>query len=270
VSISGKDFQIPRLPNYSIAGIPLRFPYPIHQRFSFRQKTSAGCATLYFNLMDPSLETPPVETPPVTSLKKSGRGCLMLMIFGTLAAIVFGFALTAIFSPWGFFMGGRFHLYPQWQGWGRLHSSTAGDFVLFVRIVPGSGARHGGPQVKGSGVLCTPRGEKYNLNVAGEFERHFGLDFQGRSVVLGMSNSSFIERQMGRYLAPKLQLFGKWDNPNLVMDDRGSLSHAFEPDGSLYTGNFKNRPNTRETVPVTLREGPRSDFDAACAAAKVK
>jgi len=220
--------------------------------------------------MDPSLETPPVETPPVTSLKKSGRGCLMLMIFGTLAAIVFGFALTAIFSPWGFFMGGRFHLYPQWQGWGRLHSSTAGDFVLFVRIVPGSGARHGGPQVKGSGVLCTPRGEKYNLNVAGEFERHFGLDFQGRSVVLGMSNSSFIERQMGRYLAPKLQLFGKWDNPNLVMDDRGSLSHAFEPDGSLYTGNFKNRPNTRETVPVTLREGRRSDFDAACAAAKVK
>jgi hypothetical protein len=215
--------------------------------------------------MDPS-----PETPPIPNIKKSARGCLTLMIVGTVAAVIFGFAVTALFTPWGFFMGGRFHLYPQWQGWGRLHSSTAGDFVLFVRIVPGGDARHGGPQVKGSGVLCTPRGEKYNLRVGGEFERHFGLNFQGKSVALGMSNSSFVDRQMGRYLAPKIQLFGKWDNPNLVMDDQGSLSHAFEPNGSLYTGNFKNRPNSREIVQVTLREGPRSDFDAACAAAKVR
>jgi hypothetical protein len=85
-----------------------------------------------------------------------------------------------------------------------------------------------------------------------------------------MSSSSFVDRQLGHYLAPKLQLFGKWDNPNLVMDDQGSLSHAFEPDGSLYTGNFKNRPNSRETVPVILREGARSDFDAACKAVKVR
>ena len=215
--------------------------------------------------MDPSLEAPPVP-----SLSKTARGCLRLMIVGILVALVFGFVLTAISSPWGFFLGGRLHLYPQWQGWGRLHSSTAGDFILFVRIVPGRGARHGGPQVAGNGVLCTPRGEKYNLNVSGEFENHFGLDFQGRKVWLGMSSSSFIDRQLGHYLAPKLQLFGKWDNPNLVMDDQGSLSHAFEPDGSLYTGNFKNRPNSRETVPVTLREGARSDFDAACAVAKTR
>jgi hypothetical protein len=215
--------------------------------------------------MDPSLETPPAPSP-----RNSGRGCLRLIIFGILAAVVFGFAMTAVFSPWGFFMGGRFHLYPRWQGWGRIHSSTAGDFILFVSIVPGRSARHGGPQVRGNGTVCTPRGEKYDLNVSGEFENHFGLDFQGRKVWLGASNSSFRERQLGEYRAPKLHFFGKWDNPNLVGDDQGSLSHAFEPDGSLYTGNFKNRPNSRETVPVTLREGPRSDFDAACKAAKVK
>ncbi|MGC2698441.1 MAG: hypothetical protein WA738_21850 [Candidatus Angelobacter sp.] len=39
---------------------------------------------------------------------------------------------------------------------------------------------------------------------------------------------------------------------------------------TLYIGNFKNRPDIRETVPVTLHEGSRSDFDAACAAAKTK
>ena len=167
-------------------------------------------------------------------------------------------------------MGGHFHPYPRWQGWGRLHSSTAGDFVLFVRIVPGTGARRGGPQVRGDAVLCTPRGEKFNLVVSGEFERHFGLDFQGKTVALGMSSSSFAARNFGGDRRPKIQLFGKWDNPNLVMDDGGSLSHAFEPDGSLYTGNFKNRANTRETVPITLREGSRSDFEKACAGAAPK
>jgi hypothetical protein len=64
--------------------------------------------------MDPS-----PETPPVPDIKKSARGCLALMIVGTVGAVIFGFAATALFTPWGFFMGGRFHLYPQWQGWGR-------------------------------------------------------------------------------------------------------------------------------------------------------
>jgi hypothetical protein len=214
---------------------------------------------------NPTPNTPPTDNPTPT---KPGRGCLLGIIVAIVAALVFGFGITAISSPWGFFMGGHFRLYPQWQGWGRLHSSTAGDFVLFVRLVPGRSARHGGPQVAGNAVLCTPRGEKYDLNVSGEFENHFGLDFQGRKVWLGMSSSSFVARNFGGDRRPKLHLQGKWDNPNLVMDDWGSLSQAFERDGSLYTGNLKNLPKSRETVPITLSEGSKADFEQACRAVK--
>jgi hypothetical protein len=209
------------------------------------------------------MEPPATQTP-----TKPRRSCLLGIIFVIVIAVVIGFGITAIVSPWGFFMGGRFHPYPQWQGWGRLHSSTAGDFVLFVSMVPGRTARNGGPQVKGSGILCTPRGERYELRVSGEFERHFGLDFQGKMVWLGMSSSSFSARNFGGDRRPKLHLQGKWQNPNLVMDDQGSLSYAFEPDGALYKGDFKNRPNSRETVAVTLNEGNKADFEGACQAVK--
>lgn len=205
-------------------------------------------------------------SPATQSPTKPRHGCLRNIIAVLVVIFVLAFALTALFTPWGFFMGGHFHLYPQWKGWGRLHSSTAGDFVLFIKIVPGSSARHGGPQVRGNGTLCTPRGERYDFTVSGEFEPHFGLDFQGKTVWLGMSSSSFIARNFGGDRRPKLHFKGQWNNPNLVGDDQGSLSFAFEPDGSLYKGNFKGRPNSRETVPVTLNEGSHSDFDAACAA----
>jgi hypothetical protein len=214
---------------------------------------------------NPAPNPPPTDNPTPT---KGARGCLLGIVVAIVIAFVFGFGMTAIVSPWGFFMGGHFHAYPQWKGWGRLQSSTAGDFVLLLSMVPGTPARHGGPQVKGNAVLCTQRGEKYDLTISGEFENHFGLDFQGKKVWLGMSSSSFAARNFGGDRRPKLHLQGKWDNPNLVMDDWGSLSHAFEPDGSLYKGDFKNRPNSRETVPITLNEGSKTDFEAACKAVK--
>jgi hypothetical protein len=212
---------------------------------------------------------PPPEQPKAPA-KPRGRHVL----FACLAAcVVLAWLATVVFTPWGFFLGGRFHLYPRWQGWGRMHSTTAGDFVLFVSLVPGRTGRSrtgppSGPRLAGNAVLCTPRGERFALGVGGEMERHFGLDFQGRTVELDMRSSSFVDRQLGRDLRPKIKLFGRWNNPDLVMDDHGTLSHAFEPDGSLYKGSMRNRPELRETVLVTLREGARSDFETACAAAK--
>ncbi|HEY2030840.1 MAG TPA: hypothetical protein VGH20_16705 [Myxococcales bacterium] len=206
------------------------------------------------------------------------------------ACVVLAILATVVLSPWGFYLGGHFHLYPRWQGFGRLHSTTAGDFVLFVSIVPGRGGsgrgKPSGPQLTGTAVLCTPRGERYDLWLGGEMERHFGLDFQGRTVELHMRRKSFIDRQLGKDLRPKLQLTGRWNNPDLVMDDGGTLARGFEPDGSInaarlrappvageagasaFTGDFKKRPPGRETVQVTLREAARADFEAACAAAK--
>jgi hypothetical protein len=38
--------------------------------------------------------------------------------------------------PWAFYMGGQFHIIPQWIGWGRMHSNFAGDYILYVQLSP--------------------------------------------------------------------------------------------------------------------------------------
>jgi hypothetical protein len=69
--------------------------------------------------------------------------------------------------------------------------------------------------------------------------------------------------------APSLEFHGRWNNPDLVLDDHGSITRAFDPGGVLVT-NKHMRPYMQEVVPLTLHEGSRADFDAACAAIKSK
>jgi hypothetical protein len=52
------------------------------------------------------------------------------------------------------------------------------------------------------------------------------------------------------------------------MDDHGSIARNFEPDGKLYTGHSPSRPYISEVSAITLHEGGKSDFEAACAAVK--
>ena len=68
----------------------------------------------------------------------------------------------------------------------------------------------------------------------------------------------------GSQYDPSLEFRGKWNNPDLVLDDHGSLTQAFDP-GAVLAKHSNMRP-VREVVPLTLHEGSRSDFDAACAA----
>jgi hypothetical protein len=65
---------------------------------------------------------------------------------------------------------------------------------------------------------------------------------------------------------PKIELRGRWQDPNLVMDDGGSVSRAFLPDGRVYLGPEHNQPATRETLQITLTEGSYSEFESACSA----
>jgi hypothetical protein len=74
---------------------------------------------------------------------------------------------------------------------------------------------------------------------------------------------------LGGSNAPSLEFRGKWNNPDLVLDDHGSLNRAFDPGGTLVT-NHHMRPYMQEVVPVTLHEGSHADFEAACAALKRK
>ena len=201
---------------------------------------------------------------------KPRRGCLTQLIFLLIIGVIVGIGIPALLTPWGFFMGGRFHLLPMWQGVGRMHSNRAGgDYVLYIwfypRIAKGTGTTH----VAGNGELCTPRGEKFFLSVGGDFEKTLRLDSNGKKASFYMDNRS-VASQFSGQRAPYLELRGKWNNPDLVMDDHGSIARAFEPDGTLYTGHSPSRPYMAEVVPVTLHEGGKSDFEAACKAVKTR
>jgi hypothetical protein len=212
------------------------------------------------------MEQPPNSPPAVPPVQgKPGRGCLMTVVYFAVLAFIVVFVTTGIFAPWGFFMGGHFHIFPGWSGWGKLHSNAAGDYALYVSFSPatrGRGGRGGGgPRVNGSAVLCTPRGEKYNLRLGGYFEKNPGINLQGKTAEIYVYNYSVFSTSK----KPSLDFRGKWNNPDLVLDDQGSINRAFDPGGALVI-TPRTRPYIQEVVPLTLHEGSRSDFDAACAA----
>src|SRR5579864_8994165 len=116
--------------------------------------------------------------------RKARHGCVVQV----LGALVFGavvlLGVMAIVAPWGFYMGGHFHIIPQWTGWGQMHSKLAGDYAVLVTFSPKTGKGLGLTHVSGNAVICTPRGEKFNLRLAGDFQNPHGTDLQGKTAHL--------------------------------------------------------------------------------------
>ena len=111
----------------------------------------------YTSTPRPSME--PTQQTTTSSKAKSGWLKQLVLILGLffVAAVV----LPAIFMPWAFFMGGSFHMLPTWQGWGRMHSKTAGgDYVIRISMYPKTGRRVGYTHVRGTAWLCTPARRK--------------------------------------------------------------------------------------------------------------
>ncbi len=201
--------------------------------------------------------------------RRRGRlGCLgRILAFLVLGAITI-LLIDAVFAPWAFFLGGRFHPLAFWQGWGRLHSLAGSDYVLFVRMWPKPRSRHAQPAVMGTADLCTPLGARVSLRLRGSFldKDAWRLDSDERPMSLHLytrPDFSFFFSTEGR---PRFDLHGAWHNPDLVMDDHGSLSTAFLPDGRVYQGPSRDQPAARGSATVTLRAGSHSDFEAACRA----
>lgn len=183
---------------------------------------------------------------------------IVLLCFGVVLGIL---AMTA---PWGFFMGGHFHWTMRWQGVGVLHAKdSGGDYALYVRLWAIPASRH----VTGSGVLCTPRRETFNLDVSGAFDKGIWLDTNGKKTELSLVNRTAGCPPCSKNLGINLDLRGQWKNPELVMDDEGSLSNYFHPDASLVTGGGV-RPSSRGVATITLHEGTREEFEAACKTAR--
>jgi len=189
--------------------------------------------------------------------------CLGILMVGGIVLVL----ITAVFAPWGFYLGGTFHVIPYWQGSGTLQTAN-GKYVVYVLFYPRSHGIHGLPEssVGGSGALCTARGEIIPMKLGGGMRYGISKNTDGEKISFYMDRRTVVNLNADR--RPYIELRGAWHNPNLVMDDHGSLSRAFEPDGTLATRKDPRRPYPGPIVPVTLVPGSYSDFKAACQASR--
>ena len=207
--------------------------------------------------------------PPRRPRAKSRFGCVTQVVLALALGAVVSLAGTAIFAPWGFYLGGTFHILPDWHGWGTLHAKS-GNYLLYVRFQPRpSGSRiYPGPSIGGQGYLCTPRGEILYMHLGGGMRRGIGLNTDGENISMYMNNYSSFFANLNADHRPSIELRGQWHNPDIVMNDHGSIARAFNADGTVYKSHDQSRPYLGEIVPVTLAQGPYSDFEAACKANK--
>jgi hypothetical protein len=176
-------------------------------------------------------------------------------------------AATAVFAPWGFYLGGQFHILPYWQGYGTLQAGS-GKYFVYVRFEPTSSGGRTLPAswVKGAAYLCSPRGETFPMHLGGSMRRGIGKDTDGEKISLYMYYWPVAFGNFTSDHRPSIELRGQWENPNLVMDDHGSIHRAFNSDGTVDRSHNSSKPYDGEVVPVTLTPGSYSDFEAACKA----
>lgn len=184
--------------------------------------------------------------------KRGGWGKLLLVFLLVGVAIL---GADALFVPWAFYLGGHFHLWPGWQGWGTLHSASAGgDYKLYVRFTPTpSGPPYLSKSLKGDAFLCTPRGERYHLRLGGGMPKKLPLNTVGQPLRLYAYNSSGLSQFSGDR-RPQLDLSGVWGPTGPMMEDRGSLAKAFLADGTLRPKSDPAKYKSTENIHVNFEE----------------
>lgn len=198
-------------------------------------------------------------------------GCLWQVSLTLVVAAVLLIALTGVFYPWAFYLGGKFHIMPMWYGWGTAHAKS-GDYVVWVQFepTPRGSKMYLGTNLTGQATVCTPHGERLRMHLGGSMRKHLNVSTDGEPISLYMF---YWPIGYGSFIAdhrPSLEFRGSWRNPNLVADDDGSIARSFNADGSVYRAHDENRPYMQEVVPITFVNGPHSEFNRACSVAVKK
>jgi hypothetical protein len=128
-------------------------------------------------------------------------GCLGSLVWQLAVVLVLGgilvVAVTGIFAPWAFYLGGKFHILPYWQGWGKAHAKS-GDYLLFVYVgpTPRGSKMYLETNLSGAAYVCTPRGDNIRLHMGGGMRKHLNLLTDGEAIHLYMFywpwNANFI------------------------------------------------------------------------------
>jgi len=208
----------------------------------------------------------------VRASRKRRTGCLGCITSSVLALLLGALAIgavTALFAPWAFFMGGSFHLLAMWSGWGTLQAKS-GKYVVYVDIGPRPNRYAtgiSGTSLGGNGYLCSPRGEIFRMHLTGGMRRGLSVNTDGEKITLGMTHYPIFRMFSGPTDSrPSIEIRGQWHNPNIVADDHGSISRNFNSDGTVDSTPNRNHPYPGDITSVTLVPGSYSDFKAACQA----
>jgi hypothetical protein len=189
-------------------------------------------------------------------------GCLALFVRFIVIGTAVYLALLAALAPWNYYLGGHFHWVPGWQGWGRMHSTTAGgDYFMWIRLTPTIPGYRKSP-IQGYAYLCTPRGERFHLGLTGSLPKDHGTDLAGVPLQLNMADRP-VNWQFVRDHRPHINLYGSFGDSELIMEDRGSLANAFNPDGTVYRQPTQNH-HQPENVHVTFKQSTPWAMNPAC------
>jgi len=204
---------------------------------------------------------------PRPSSRRRRWGCLGCLTQIALGLAVAGLAMlvgTWIFAPWGFRLGGTFRPVPIWQGVAHLHAAS-GEYVLSLWLSPSGASRLGNyPTFSGGAYLCTPRGEGIPLRLYGIIPERVNGETNGKPMRIDLHYRPWFGSSSGASGRPRLTFHGRWQNPDLVMDDGGTLSTEFLPDGRLYDGPTGRQPHATQTLSVVFHEVPWTTPTMSC------
>lgn len=170
--------------------------------------------------------------------------------------------LNALLAPYNYYLGGHFHWFPGWQGSARFHTATSGgDYAMWLWFEPTTPGYLKSP-FRGGAYLCTPRGERYRLDMGASMPRHTGTDLTGVPLHLYLFRYT-AAAQLSGDTRPKIDLYGSFGNRVLTVDDHASVAHAFNPDATLNDGHWKGARD--EKVHFVLHEASPWTIHPSCA-----
>jgi hypothetical protein len=194
------------------------------------------------------------NTVPHGSVLRPARRAGCLGYSGILLLVIVLIAVVG--HPWALHMGGRWTPAMVWHGYGKMHSSTGADYMMWMNIGPmAMASRKSGRRdnFQGTAIVCTPQGTALTMDVFGKMSGWLNVD-EARMLVT---------TQRGVRPALTFRLNGYWKGSDLFLQDNGSLADSFRADGSP-KGFAQGLRAPAENAQVSLRYGKQSEFEATC------
>jgi hypothetical protein len=165
----------------------------------------------------------------------------------------------AAIMPWAFHIGGRWTPALTWWGSGRLVAKGGKEYPMFVMLYPGAhfsrlrfdGRRPTGG-IQGNACLCTSPGVSQYLKISGTIYGGW-LSTDGSVIGLRLLEPTIID--VGQQRAGYFDVIGRWQGPELVLDEGTSWSRPFRSGLRI------------DRAAVTLRWDPYWTCKSACAGA---